>query len=134
MTSYAIHLKGADNQRMKLLVEFIKSLDFVQSVEEFQETVSDNVLATDTEGYMSFEQIKQTYPNEWILLANTQQEGMNILCGTVLLHESDKRQLALKGRDLIKNHTKTTHFYTGEFPKRRTIGLMRKIENERISI
>lgn len=134
MTSYAIHLKGADNQRMKLLVEFIKSLDFVQSVEEFQETVSDNVLATDTEGYMSFEQIKQTYPNEWILLANTQEEGMNILCGTVLLHESDKRQLALKGRDLIKNHTKTTQFYTGEFPKRRTIGLMRKIENERISL
>lgn len=134
MTSYAIHLKGADNQRMKLLVEFIKSLDFVQSVEEFQETVSDNVLATDTEGYMSFEQIKQTYPNEWILLANTQEEGMNILGGTVLLHESDKRQLALKGRDLIKNHTKTTHFYTGEFPKRRTIGLMRKIENEKISL
>ena len=83
---------------------------------------------------MSFEEIKQNYPDEWILLANTQKEGMNILGGTVLLHDSDKRQLAIKGRDLIKNHTKTTHFYTGDIPKRRTIGLMRKIENEKISI
>jgi translation elongation factor EF-Ts len=134
MTTYAIHLKSSDNNKIRLLVEFIKSLDFVQSVEEFKESTSDIVLHNVTEGYATFEQIKQQYPNEWVLLADAQMDGINILGGKVLLHESDKRNLALKGRDLIKNHTKTTHFYTGDLPKRRTIGLMRKIENEKIPL
>ena len=83
----------------------------------------------DTEGYLSIENIKKQYPDEWVLLANPQIEGMKVLGGTVIVHKKDKREMALEGRDIIKNYESVTHMYTGEIPKRATIGLMRRISH-----
>jgi hypothetical protein len=80
----------------------------------------------DTEGYLSIETIKKHYPNEWVLVASAQKEGIKIVGGIVLAHNADKRLMALEGRDLIKNHASTTHFYTGEMPKYAQIGIIKK--------
>ncbi len=74
--------------------------------------------------YLPIERIKELYPNQWVLLANTQAKGMNILGGCVILNTPDKHQLALEGRDLVKQYTQVRHFYTGELPKRKHIGLL----------
>jgi hypothetical protein len=83
--------------------------------------------SVDTEGYLSIETIKERYPNEWVLVASPQKQGIKIVGGTVLVHNTDKRLMALEGRDLIKNHPSTTHFYTGEMPKYAKIGIIKKI-------
>jgi hypothetical protein len=81
----------------------------------------------DTEGYVSIETIKKRYPDEWVLVASPQKKGTEIVGGIVLAHNADKRLMALEGRDLIKNHAATAHFYTGEMPKYAKIGVIKKI-------
>ena len=71
---------------------------------------------TDTEGYLPIETIKKLYPDEWVLVASPQKEGIKIIGGIVLVHHADKRVMALQGRDLIKNYSSATHFYTGKMP------------------
>lgn len=83
--------------------------------------------SVDTEGYMSIETIKKLYPNEWVLVASPQKEGHKIIGGTVLVHDANKRLMALQGRDLIKNYPSATHFYTGEMPKYAKIGIIKKV-------
>ena len=84
-------------------------------------------LVENTEGYLSMDAIKKRYPNEWVFVASTQRDDNKIVGGIVLVHNADKREMALQAREIIKNHADTAHFYTGEFPKIRRIGLMRKI-------
>jgi hypothetical protein len=81
----------------------------------------------DTEGYLPIEMIKKLYPNEWVLVDSPQKKGTKIIGGTVLVHHADKRQMALQGRDLIKNYPSATHFYTGEMPHYAKIGIIKKI-------
>lgn len=81
----------------------------------------------DTEGYLPIETIKKLYPNEWVLVASPQKEGIKIIGGTVLVHHADKRVMALQGRDLIKNYPSATHFYTGEMPHYAKIGILKKV-------
>ena len=81
----------------------------------------------DTEGYLPMEAIKKLYPNEWILVTSPKKEGTKIIGGTVLVHDADKRLMALQGRDLIKNHPSATHFYTGEIPHIAKIGVIKKV-------
>ncbi len=83
--------------------------------------------SVDTEGYLSVETIKKRYPDEWVLVASPQKEGIKIVGGIVLAHNADKRLMALEGRDLIKIYASTAHFYTGEMPKYAKIGIIKKI-------
>ena len=128
-TTYAIEFNESEPQRVQKLLDYVQSLDFVRSVKAFSE--ADNVLempiSAPVEGYLAIEDIKIQYPNQWILTAYTRKNGSHILGGKVLLHEADKRNLALKGRDLIRQFPDVNHFYTGEFPKRARIGLLKKI-------
>ncbi len=80
-----------------------------------------------TEGYLPMETIKKLYPNEWVLVASPQKEGTKIIGGIVLVHNADKRLMALQGRDLIKNYPSATHFYTGEMPQYAKIGIIKKV-------
>ena len=130
MNSYSIHFKNADSQKINAFIDFVKSLDFVQSVESFslpKPAPSKPKKTAQADEFQTVAEIKRLFPNEWVLLANPRHEGIEILGGTVVLHDPDKRSMAVRGRDLVKNYQGITHFFTGEFPKRATIGLMRKI-------
>ncbi len=69
---------------------------------------------------MSFgEKIKALYPDEWVLLVNSEIHNAEVFSGIVLMHGKDKRELAYLGRELVKNYKSYALRYTGEFPKGR---------------
>jgi hypothetical protein len=113
-TTFSVQFKDAERDQIKIWLDYLKSLDFIQAIKEKEET----------KFYLSVESIKQLYPNQWVLLADAQAEGLNILGGCVILNSPDKHQLALNGRDLVKEHKQVRHFYTGERPHQKHIGLM----------
>ena len=128
-TIYAIQFKESEPHRIQKLLDYVQSLDFVQSVKPFseEENVVDMPVSVPIEGYLTTEEIKKMHPNQWVLLAYTRKKDTHILGGRILLHEADKRELALKGRDLIRQYPDVNHFYTGKFPTHARIGLLRKI-------
>jgi hypothetical protein len=128
-TIYAIQFKESEPQRIQKLLDYVQSLDFVQSVKPFseEENVVETPLGAPVEGYLTTEEIKKLHPNQWVLIAYTRKKDTQILGGKILLHEVDKRELALKGKDLIRQYPNVNHFYTGEFPTHARIGLLRKI-------
>ena len=72
------------------------------------------------EKFLSIEDIKQRYPDEWVLLGNPRIENTAILGGVVVYHSADKRDL-VKGRDALKGFDLSTWTYTGSFPKNRRV-------------
>ena len=107
MTTLSLELKDADKNQVQEWVNYLRSLDFVQAIRE-KEVVAPT--------YLFIEDIRQQYPNQWVLLADAQMDGMRLLGGRVILHNPNKHQFALEGRDLVKQHTGVRHYYTGERP------------------
>ena len=70
---------------------------------------------------ISMDEIKKTYPDEWILLGNpeTDEQEQKILSGVVLYHSRDKRELAYLGRPLTKGYEKTAHFFNRVTPRKK---------------
>jgi hypothetical protein len=66
---------------------------------------------------LNIEQIKQHYPDEWILL-KIEEETTHPSHGEVLFHSKDYLELCYKGSEIAKNIL-TTIFFTGEQNKRR---------------
>jgi hypothetical protein len=113
-TTFSVQFKDAEKDQIKIWLDQLRSLDFIQAIKEKE----------DPKSYLSVEAIKQSYPNQWVLLADAQAEGLQILGGRVILNMPDKHQLAINGRDLVKKHKKVRHFYTGEYPPQKHIGLI----------
>lgn len=131
MLTYAIQFKDTDRSKIDRLLEFVRSLDFVQSVENlsvhFQ--VDKQVIKTaPKDGYLEATEIRALFPDEWVLLDNPRTEGLKILGGTVLVHDADKRKMALQAREIFKEHKNLLHFFTGETPRIAKIGTFRKLE------
>jgi len=75
----------------------------------------------------SIEDIKATYPDEWILLGNPvrkNEQEMDILSGVVLYHSPDKREVAYLGRPRIEGYGRVALFFNRVTPrpKRAAIG------------
>ena len=76
---------------------------------------------------LSIEDIKNMYPDQWVLignptLRNPQSNGAiinRLISGIVLLASKDKRELAYKAKDLVKDYDETACIFTGEIPKNR---------------
>ena len=74
----------------------------------------------------SMDDIKKSYPDEWILLGNPEMNEYEqaILSGVVLYHSPDKREVAYLGRPLIEGY-ETTALYFNRItprPKRAVLG------------
>ena len=113
MSIFSLQFKEADSQQVQLWVEYVRALDFVQVVEEKKENP-----------YLSIDEIRHQYPDCWVLLAEAQTEGVRVLGGRVIFTAADKRVLALQGRDLVKQYTGVRHFYTGDIPHHKHIGII----------
>ncbi|HRI59832.1 MAG TPA: hypothetical protein PK228_08915 [Saprospiraceae bacterium] len=131
MSSYAIHFKDADKDKIKRLIDFVRSLDYVKSVEPFQANTpvkkEEDIVPTQSNEFVPVSEIKTLYPNQWVLLANPQKKGVVLLGGQVLMHDSDKREFALKAKDLLTKYAGLMHFFTGETAPRAHTGLARKV-------
>jgi len=79
------------------------------------------------EQYISFEDLKKIYPNEWILLGNPEMKNTSVLGGVVLYHSKDKREVAYIGRDKTAEFSTVTIAYAGDVKPTRKIGILRKI-------
>lgn len=80
---------------------------------------------------LTVEQIKEKYPNEWILVGNPELRKDNfvgpiihkLVSGIVLYHSKDKRELGYKAAELAQTVTETACIYTGKIPKNRKFWL-----------
>ncbi|NUO00650.1 MAG: hypothetical protein HUU01_08540 [Saprospiraceae bacterium] len=84
---------------------------------------------------LTIDQIKLQYPDQWVLVGNPELDDPNtlgsvvskLLRGIVLYASKDKRELAYKAKDVKSEVSRTACIYTGQFPKRRRIGLLQKV-------
>lgn len=78
--------------------------------------------------FMNISEIKQLFPDEWVLLGDPKIENTNVLGGFVVYHSKNKKDL-LKGKDLLEPFKLSTWTFTGELPLNRKLwlGLYRKI-------
>lgn len=80
---------------------------------------------------LSIEQIKNQYPDEWVLIGNPKIREDNfvgplirkILSGVVLFHSKDKRELGYKAAEIAQTVEETACIFTGEVPKNRKFWL-----------
>lgn len=80
---------------------------------------------------LTIDQIKTDFPNQWVLIGNPQMREGNfvgsilqkIKAGLVLYSSSDKREIAYKTQELVKDVERFTCIYTGKIPKNRRFWL-----------
>lgn len=72
---------------------------------------------------MTIDEIKNLYPDEWVLIGNpVMDEGfLHVLSGIPVIHSRDKREVAYFGREKAKNYQTVTLIYTGTFKPARKI-------------
>ncbi len=76
---------------------------------------------------LTWEDIKNQYPDEWVVLGNPIFDGMKILKGTVLAHHQDKRVASIEGGERREGYKKFTLTYTGQHKSGYHIGLLRTL-------
>ncbi len=76
---------------------------------------------------LTFEDIKNVYPNQWVLIGNPELDNLDtlgsiaskLLSGTVLFASADKREIGYRAKELRKNYESVTCVYTGIIPQNR---------------
>ena len=74
--------------------------------------------------------IKNLYPNEWVLLGNPIMDDskIDVLEGIPIYHSKDKKEVCYIGRDKTLNFDKITLIYTGSFkPARKITGIFNRV-------
>lgn len=77
--------------------------------------------------YLTFEELKERYPNEWVLLGEPKMENTSILGGIVLYHSKDKKEVCYIGRDKTDNYTTVTITFAGDLKQQRKIGILKRL-------
>jgi hypothetical protein len=78
---------------------------------------------------VTWETIKNQYPDEWVVIGNPTFEGMQIVSGIVVSHHQDKRVASIEGGERREGFKKFTITYTGKIKSNYRIGLLRTIKN-----
>lgn len=77
--------------------------------------------------YLTFDEIKKRYPNEWVLLANPQSNDLDVLGGIVLFHSPDKKEVFVEGKERIKPYALSTLVFAGDLKPMRRLGILRRL-------
>jgi outer membrane receptor for ferric coprogen and ferric-rhodotorulic acid len=66
---------------------------------------------------MSFDEMKQQFPNEWVLVADPvyDEKDLDVVSGLPLLHGNDKKEVYYYSRLKMTNHKLYTIVYTGAY-------------------
>ncbi len=80
---------------------------------------------------MTLEQMRATYPDEWVLVGNPLLDNpelqasiiSRLISGVVLYHSKDKRELANNAQEIKNTVDSVTLIYTGIIPKGRRFWL-----------
>lgn len=76
---------------------------------------------------MTIDQIRENYPDQWVLVGNPELDDPNtlgsivskLLRGVVLMASKDKREIGYRARDVKGDFKHTACIYTGEIPQDR---------------
>jgi hypothetical protein len=79
------------------------------------------------ETYLTFDEIKQRYPNEWVLLGNPKSNDVDVLGGIVLFHSTNKKEVFVEGKEKIKPYALSTLVYAGDLKPMRRLGILRRL-------
>ena len=84
------------------------------------QTLEHNTVVPDALAPRSIEDIKSSYPDEWILLGNPERDEQRhvLLSGVVLYHSPDKREVCYLGKSRIAGFNKTALFFNRVTPRR----------------
>ena len=77
--------------------------------------------------YIDFDELKEKYPDEWVLLGNPEMKNTTVLGGVVLYHSKDKKEVCYIGRDKTADFSTVTITFAGNLKQQRKIGILRKI-------
>jgi hypothetical protein len=77
--------------------------------------------------YLTFDEIKQRYPNEWVLLGNLKSNDLDVLGGIVLFHSFHKKEVFVEGKEKIKPYALSTLVYAGDLKPMRRLGILRRL-------
>ena len=83
--------------------------------------------ATMDNQYVSLDELKKMYPDEWVLLGNPEIKNTSVLGGVVLYHSKDKKEVSYIGRDKAADFSTVTIAFAGDLKQNRKIGILRKI-------
>jgi len=78
-------------------------------------------------GYKAIEELKELYPDEWVLLGNPEMRDTNVLGGVPLFHSRDKKEVCYIGRDKTADYSTVTIAFAGDLKQHRKIGILRKL-------
>lgn len=75
------------------------------------------------EQVLSINDIKNLYPDEWVLLGNPtmDEKHIDVLAGVPIYHSKDKKEVCYIGRDKTSSFDKITLIFTGSFRSIRKI-------------
>ena len=70
---------------------------------------------------ITIDEVKKSYPDEWILLGNPEinEQKQAILSGVLLYHSPDKREVCYLGRPLTKDYKTTAMFFNRVTPRKK---------------
>ncbi len=77
--------------------------------------------------YTDFNEVKEKYPNEWVLLGNPEMKNTSILGGIVVYHSKDKKEVCYIGRNKTADFETVTIAFAGNLKQSRKIGILKKI-------
>ena len=75
---------------------------------------------------LSIEQIKEQFPDEWVLLGNPETFGAKVLSGIVVFHSKDKREIAYSHINWRENFNLLLRFLLGRSLKIENFGYEKK--------
>ena len=67
--------------------------------------------------FQNIDDLKQIYPDEWLLLGNPKLENTSVMGGVVLFHSQDKKEVCYIGRDKITDIETVTIAFAGDLKK-----------------
>jgi len=78
-----------------------------------------NTVEADALAQRSIEDIKKSYPDEWIVIGNAVMDEyeQSVLSGIVLYHSPNKRELAYRDKPLLKNYNDITLLFNRVTPR-----------------
>ena len=76
---------------------------------------------------LTIDEILNQYPNQWVLIGNPEMKKPNsngtlitrLIKGVVLLASKDKRELAFRAKEIVRDYEETACLFTGEVAKNR---------------
>ncbi len=77
--------------------------------------------------YSTIEELRERYPNEWVLLGEPKMRNTVVLGGILLYHSADKKEVCYIGRDKTAGYSSVTIAFAGDLKQQRKIGILRRV-------